>query len=193
MSFRSSKPTERVLKKTINAEEARGKRQEVTVELRKNKREESIMKRRKGIAELAGMEEPTSTAQLAQSNEAKKQDLMVKLQQIPELRQKIESGVEALQIEAVSAFRKLLSIERNPPIQEVIDSGVVPYMVDFLKTSQSAVLQVRRRATHSLFTPSPNFSIRRPFFFPLAHQLRSHDPSTMDRRLPFASANSILT
>jgi hypothetical protein len=44
MSFRS-KPT-RVLKKGIDSEESRRKREEVTIELRKNKREEQVQKRR---------------------------------------------------------------------------------------------------------------------------------------------------
>lgn len=75
---------------------------------------------------------------------------MQKLQELPQLVAMVNSEQEQAQIQAVTSFRKLLSIERNPPIQQVIDSGVVPRLVHFLRTSQSHVLQVS--ASHTFFT-----------------------------------------
>merc|ERR1740130_841431 len=47
----------------------------------------------------------------------------------------------SVHLEATTQFRKLLSIERNPPIQTVIDAGVVPRLVQFLQQDDAPALQ----------------------------------------------------
>lgn len=53
----------------------------------------------------------------------------------------ITSGDEQKQYEATVQFRKLLSIERNPPIQQVIATGVVPMFVQLLHRVHNPILQ----------------------------------------------------
>jgi len=108
------------LYKGIDAEEARKKREENTVSIRKAKREESLLKKR-NVSAVTDKAKTVDTGAVQQ-----------KLDELPNLVSAVCSNDPVLQLEATTQFRKLLSIERNPPIQEVINSGVVPRFVQFL-------------------------------------------------------------
>ena len=71
--------------------------------------------------------------------------IMARLQELPKIVAGVMAHDEKTHLEATTQFRKLLSIERNPPIQAVIDTGVVPRFVQFLGYDANPPLQVSIR------------------------------------------------
>ncbi|KAJ8439222.1 hypothetical protein Cgig2_030157 [Carnegiea gigantea] len=136
MSLRPNSRTE-VRKKSykigVDADEARRRREDNLVEIRKNKREDNLLKkRREGML-------PQSQPQPI-INDAS-QNIEKKLESIPLMVQGVASADPAAQLEATTQFRKLLSIERCPPIDEVIKAGVIPRFVEFLDRHDLPQLQ----------------------------------------------------
>lgn len=117
-------------KVAVDADEARRKREDNLVEIRKSKREENLLKKRK---------EGMPAQQFSSSSQSSTTEK--KLESLPGMISGVWSEDPNTQVEATYQFRKLLSIERNPPIQEVIDAGVVPRFVEFLLFSDFPQLQ----------------------------------------------------
>jgi len=65
-----------------------------------------------------------------------------RLSNLPQMIAGVMSHDVAAQTEYTTQFRRLLSIEKNPPIQEVIQAGVVPRFVEFLGVDANPALQV---------------------------------------------------
>ncbi|CAI9119018.1 OLC1v1020667C1 [Oldenlandia corymbosa var. corymbosa] len=134
MSLRPSERTEarrNRYKVAVDADEGRRRREDQMVEIRKNRREENLLKKRREGAQLA---QPFFAPALASNIEKK-------LESLPNMVAGVCSNDNNLQLEATTQFRKLLSIERSPPIEEVIQSGVVPRFVEFLMREDFPQLQ----------------------------------------------------
>ncbi|PSS18969.1 Importin subunit alpha-4 like [Actinidia chinensis var. chinensis] len=136
MSLRPNSRTE-VRKKSyktgVDADEARRRREDNLVEIRKNKREDNLLKkRREGM--ILPFQQLSDASQTAAAIEKR-------LESIPVMVQGVWSEDPEAQIEATTQFRKLLSIERSPPIDEVINAGVVPRFVEFLGRHDQPQLQ----------------------------------------------------
>ncbi|XP_054166995.1 importin subunit alpha-3-like [Oppia nitens] len=109
-----------------DADEMRRRRNEMSIELRKNKRDETLQKRRNVPNVDDSLPEPEST-----------QDF-TSLQAI--VTSAASDNIDE-KLNAVKAARKLLSSDKNPPIDELIRSGILPILVDCLKQQTSPALQ----------------------------------------------------
>ncbi|XP_038716461.1 importin subunit alpha-4-like isoform X2 [Tripterygium wilfordii] len=136
MSLRPTTRTEvrkKAYKSGVDAEDARRRREDNLVEIRKNKREDNLLKkRREGL-----FHSPQHFLDASQNAAAMEK----RLENIPMMVQGVWSDDPASQLEATTQFRKLLSIERSPPIDEVIKAGVVPRFVEFLQRLDLPQLQ----------------------------------------------------
>ncbi|CAH1245192.1 KPNA4 [Branchiostoma lanceolatum] len=108
-----------------DAEAMRRQRNEVTVELRKNKREEHLLKRR--------------NVPRIDSSESEEGDKPVTNQTLAEIVQNATSTDVSVQLTAVQAARKLLSSDRNPPIDDLINSGILPILVHCLNNENASL------------------------------------------------------
>ncbi|ANB11341.1 karyopherin alpha [Sugiyamaella lignohabitans] len=117
----------------FRADELRRRREEAQIEIRKAKRDENLTKRRN----LNAVQLSTSDSEDDDEADAS-QALEVQLsQELPVMIQNLYSEDLDLQLDATTKFRKLLSKERNPPIQQVIECGVVPKFVEFLQSNHT--------------------------------------------------------
>nr|CAD7410541.1 unnamed protein product [Timema poppensis] len=113
-----------------NVDEMRRRRNEVNIELRKARKDDQLLKRRNISVDDMGSP--------LQENNGQTNTPIMSIQQIME---GMDSGDETKQLTATQAARKTLSRERNPPIDAMIESGIVPKCVDFLTHYQNPSLQ----------------------------------------------------
>lgn len=105
----------------------RRRRIEQTVELRKARKGDQLLKRRN----INTTDEPTSPLQECNTSPV--------TMNAEEIMRGMMSHDEDQQLAATTSARKILSRERNPPIDLMIQCGVVPRCVEFLTRSNKYV------------------------------------------------------
>lgn len=130
----SQRPAGRSFKKTIDNEDTRRSREETALQIRKSKKDARLAKRRQmptgGLGPMTGSD-PNTPMRTTAAN----------LENLPQMIAGVRGNDPSQQLEFTTHFRRLLSIEKNPPIEQVIGSGVVPRFVEFLNRDDNPPLQ----------------------------------------------------
>ncbi|XP_034454686.1 importin subunit alpha-8 [Hippoglossus hippoglossus] len=111
----------------------REKRISVCVELRKAHKDESFLKRRNITLSSLPDEEAISPDYISNDK--------VAYVSIEEIVKDVNSDCRESQTRGCQAARKLLSQERNPPLKEIIDAGLLSRFVSFLSMDDESTLQ----------------------------------------------------
>eukprot|EP01110_Echinostelium_bisporum_P011077 TRINITY_DN4761_c0_g1_i1.p1 TRINITY_DN4761_c0_g1~~TRINITY_DN4761_c0_g1_i1.p1 ORF type:complete len:243 (+),score=58.74 TRINITY_DN4761_c0_g1_i1:41-730(+) len=120
-------------KKTFDEEDSRRGREATLTGLRRNKQEDLLRSKR--------MHFGSASPQMGGSGRFDASNTQ-KLESLPDMVNKVKFSPDPkVRLEATTQFRKLLSIERKPPIEEVIQAGVVTVFVEFLKNDDFPQLQ----------------------------------------------------
>ncbi|XP_008555196.1 importin subunit alpha [Microplitis demolitor] len=112
------------------SEDARRRRNEVSIELRKARRDDQLLKRRNITIEAT---------EIPKSPESSVQSPI--LMSVDEIVSGMTCDDPHLQLQATQACRKMLSREKHPPIDTMISKGIVPRCVEFLGHNWNPALQ----------------------------------------------------
>ncbi|GAB6032556.1 Importin subunit alpha-1 [Chamberlinius hualienensis] len=111
-----------------DSESLRRQRSDVTVELRKQKKDDQLFKRR--------------NVNLEDDLNESKEEVETPTESIDVIIEGVNSSDPNTQLKYTQIARRMLSREYDPPINIVINAGIVPRFVEFLKASDLPALQM---------------------------------------------------
>jgi hypothetical protein len=131
----SSNPDRRTeYKRGIDGEKSRRQREATIIQIRRAKKDEQLAKRR---AETPTASMPLKSSPTGDSNK------LPTLADIPKIIGNLQNPTvnRADRLKAVRMARYMLSVEDNPPVEQVIQSGLLGFLIAFLACDDDPALQ----------------------------------------------------
>ena len=125
----------------IDSQELRRRREEEGVQIRKSKRDEQLSKRR-NVTESHNVPDLEEIDDAFLMDKTIERDVSGEVIISTKMIELLYSDNEDDQLIAIRKFRKLLSREPSPPIDQVINTGIMPRFVQLLRNDKNSLLQV---------------------------------------------------
>jgi importin subunit alpha-6/7 len=129
-------------KATMNGTEGRKHREETSIQIRKARKEELLRKRRMAIVSTEAGSQTNNNDNATFSTQS---ELELEIQDSVSIFQKwITSSKDAATTDeeelcnAVKKIRRMLSVDKNPPVKEIIDSGALFFLTELLCIQNNA-------------------------------------------------------
>ena len=184
----------RSFKVGITADAGRRRRDDTRVQLRKSKKEDSLMKRRAMGAGAVGagaggtaMNTAAATGASSASAAPPANSKVYTVSDIPQLYNSITTYSDVNDpsvLEGIRAFRRILSVESNPPCEEVIQCGALPHIVRLLACENAEIQFEAAWALTNVASADSDCTIAVAESGAVPHlvaQLRSADPNVREQ------------
>eukprot|EP00934_Nitzschia_sp_Nitz4_P000438 Nitzschia sp. Nitz4//scaffold301_size22573//11579//13331//NITZ4_008554-RA/size22573-augustus-gene-0.6-mRNA-1//1//CDS//3329547016//438//frame0 len=167
-------------KQTIGDGDGRRRREETTRQIRKNKREEQLAKRRQLPSETAPVVLGMDVSSMPSTN------TKASVSDIPSFKIVLMSPSSTIEelTEATKGIRRILSTDRDPPVDEVLASGVLPALVANLTANPQAATLIFESAwalTNISSTEKTDVVVEAGAVVPLIQLLRHESPEVRDQ------------
>lgn len=127
-------------KQSLNTEKGFERRQNQTITIRRDKREKLLKQRRTAGGDEASSAMPLNTMDpMAFDNSTN--PALIPLQLLPQFVEMARSEDQQYAFYGTLMIRKLLSVESNPPIEEVVSTNIVPLFVHYMSLQAYPRLQ----------------------------------------------------